>query len=222
MRAMLFKALALAGSLAIIFLATERGGATPGSRLGASPLSLPTLPTASGAEGPDRKTPTCYNFNSTQSECTVYQDTSSSGGTWSIYLVNPALSATIPYASNSLQPGETNTAVSDANFNWYPAPIPSGYTLDWVAAISPCGVPDFTFGAASLTMTVSSAIFSPSTVYYLYVYEVHSGRLLTSEAAGSAQSGQLSFPSPFENGFIMPRGKGHRVCKGGVFVEIVH
>jgi len=133
--------------------------------------------------------------------------------------------ATLGYAPNSLGNHKIRTELiayiqippSDG-----PPPPPPSMTLDWIGVIGlQTDNVDITFDPASLFLTVSGAHVDPFTSYTIFVYETEcsSGcsyqfNLLEEVDLGYPVNGQLSLPSPLENGFDL--------TQNFLFFELAH
>lgn len=117
------------------------------------------------------------------------------------------LSPSLEYASNSLGKKHQAVDVEDGQAPFPGAPMPSGFTLDWVGVLAIPASP-ITFNAANANFTISGTAIDPETSYYLYVYTNYCGEqcgtwvLVSATPLGMPANGSLVGPSPLQNGFV--------------------
>jgi hypothetical protein len=120
------------------------------------------------------------------------------------------------YSKNDSRGELATIMVGLSNYNCWDAPVPSGYTVDWFGYIL------FGAGGGSIVFsgqghkvgTIQSSTLSSDTQYYFYSYDQDSNLIYSTPASATKKKGEVTFASPFQNGFTTPRGY--------VLPEIVH
>ena len=117
------------------------------------------------------------------------------------------LAASLGYAANSLGKRHELVDVQDDQAPVQGAPVPSGYTLDWVGVLT-TGSDPITFEAADANFEMSGTALDPNTNYYLYVYVTSCAggcgnwTLLSSAPLGMPNNESLVGPSPLQGGYV--------------------
>jgi hypothetical protein len=98
----------------------------------------------------------------------------------------------------------TTCPASDQGF--FDVPTPSGYTVDWLGLIQ-LSHQSITFVPGTLVDKMNTHGLSPGTDYYIFIYDLSNSFIESYEAGtfGRKTQRRFTFPSPFENPFILDR-----------------
>jgi hypothetical protein len=130
-----------------------------------------------------------------------------------------SLNASLQYAANSLNKPRVPIDVQNCNCEFSMLPYPEGTTLDWQGLVGI--IPDVTFESGNLNFQISGNGLDPNIEYTVTIYtgpcdccSCFSFSILSQTLVGQPVNGQLSVPSPLENGYQSPNG--------GMVIDVTH
>ena len=118
--------------------------------------------------------------------------------------------ATLGYAPNSLGKGTFPMSLQDSRTSFLGTPVPSGVTLDWVGLfVAQARNLSVTFDSGNELLVITGSALDPGTSYSIFFYTAdcltgcYAWTLQSVTALGTPTNGELSMPSPLENGYFM-------------------
>jgi hypothetical protein len=162
------------------------------------PVATETLPSTFRAAA----TKSLHAMPSLGSDCSGYDaGFDSTGGKLGLPVIDSSYSGNVAYATGT-GGGLAVFYACPGTDNSFGMPVPRGHTPDWFGEVR-FGFSTI-FGQADLYGKMSAPVWLPRTDYYMYIYD-QKDKLIESYKIGraNAKSGNLTFPSPFQNGFTV-------------------